>query len=71
MLEENKPTEKMSFLHIFANGHINHCKNENHKGGKSGLETKMGDDKGSLEKSICLNDEKSKHYTSKKCTNIK
>lgn len=47
------------------------CKNENHKGGKSGLETEMEDDRKSLEKSICLNDERSKHHTSKKCTNIK
>lgn len=45
MLEENKLTEKMSFLHIFENGHINHSKNESHKGGKSGLETEMGDDR--------------------------
>lgn len=45
MLEENKPTKKMAFLHIFENGHINHCKNESHKGGKSGLETEIGDDR--------------------------
>lgn len=53
------------------NGCSNRCKNESHEGGKSGLETEMGDDRKSLEKSICLNDEKSKHYTSKICTNIK
>lgn len=45
MLEENKPTEKMFFLHIFENRHINHCTNESHKAGKSGLETEMGDDR--------------------------
>lgn len=71
MLKENKPTEKRSFLPIFKNEHINHCKYESHKGGNSGLETEMGDDRKSLEKSICLNDERSKHHTSKKCTNIK
>jgi hypothetical protein len=59
------------FLHIFKNEHINHCKNESHKGGKSGLETEMGDDRKSLEESICLNDERSKPHSSKKCINIK
>lgn len=71
MLKENKPTERSSFLHIFENGYINHCRNESHRGGRSSLETKMGDDRKSLEKSICLNDERSKHHISKKCTNIK
>lgn len=70
-MKENKLTEKKFSLPIFNNGHINHCENESHKGGKSGLETEVGDDRKSLEKSICLNDEKSKHYTSKLYTNIK
>jgi hypothetical protein len=71
MLTENEPAEKRTFLHIFINGHINHCKKESHNGGKEALETEMVDDRKSLGKSIRLNDETSKHHTSKKCTNIK
>lgn len=70
-MKENKPTEKRSFLRIFKNGHINHCNNESYKGGKSGLKAEMRDDRTSSETSICLNDKRSTHHTSKKYTNIK
>jgi len=53
-LKENKHTEENSFLLIFKNGHINHCEMKIMRG----LGTEVEDDRKSLEKSICLNDER-------------
>lgn len=56
MLRDNEYAKKITFFCIFINGYINHCRRENHNGGKDSLETEMEDDRKSLGKSICLND---------------
>lgn len=62
---------KRFFFCIFKNGYISYCKKESYKGGKSGLESEMGDDRKLLEKLIRLNDERLKYFVFKKCINIK